>query len=437
MRKVAEDGKAGRGCNPELFADSVLEFGGSRLISKTTMSNPAPDAKASRKSLATLFFCTAMPMGMWSVPLANVFKAHERGHLVPWVFATTAIAAFISPLFVGAMADQKHSPVLLLRWLAAITGIVLFITCGSLAWGWSDAMVLVWAQLYTLVATPVWSLTSSIVFSQLENAKKQFGPLRACATAGWMVGCWIVSFVLLADASLLAGMTAGGLWLVVSCLSWWLPMIPPGEVVQHRTWKQILGLDALFLLTHRDHRVLFITSALYCVPLAAFYPYTSAQLRDLGVKNISAVISLGQTTEVMAMLLLSGMLARFRLKWVFLSGIVICVVRFSFNTFNTLPWVMGGTLLHGFAYTLYFITTQIYLEERIDPKWRVRAQALLAMLMGGLGNLIGYLGGGWWYATTTVNKVTDWSRFWWGETALTVVVCVFFALAYRGRVRSE
>ncbi|WP_395746024.1 MFS transporter [Prosthecobacter sp.] len=400
------------------------------------MSTPPTDAKASPRALATLFFCTAMPMGMWSVPLSNVFKAHERGHLVPWVFATTAVAAFISPLFVGAMADQKHSPVLLLRWLTAATSLALLLTSASLACAWSDAAVLICAQVLALVALPAWSVTSSIVFSQLHDAKAQFGPLRAWATGGWMVGCWVVSFVLRADASLLAAVTAAGLWLVVMALTWKLPMIPPGEVVQHRTWKQILGLDALGLLTHRDHRVLFITSALYCVPLAAFYPYTSAQLRDLGVKNISAVISLGQTTEVMAMLLLSGMLARFRLKWVFLSGIVICVVRFSLNTFNTLPWVMAGTFLHGFGYTLYFITTQIYLEERIDPKWRVRAQALLAMLMSGVGNLIGYLGGGWWYAATTVNKVTDWRVFWWGEAAITAVVCAFFALAYRGRVRS-
>jgi hypothetical protein len=294
-------------------------------------------------------------------------------------------------------------------------------------------MVLICAQVHTLVATPVWSLASSIVFSQLHNTKQQFGPLRACATAGWMVGCWVVSFVLRADASLVAGVTAAGLWLVVMTLTWRLPMIPPGEVVQHRTWKQILGLDALGLLVHRDHRVVFLTAALYCVPLAAFYPYTSRQLHDLGVQHISAVISLGQTTEVLVMLLLAGVMARFRLKWVFMSGIAICVVRYSFNTFNTLPSVMFGTFLHGFAYTLYFITTQIYLEERIDPKWRVRAQALLAMLMGGVGNLIGYLGGGWWFAACTDNKITNWSRFWWGETALTAAVCVFFAVAYRGR----
>ena len=401
------------------------------------MPAPSPDAKASRRTLATLFFCTAMPMGMWGVPLANVFTAHGRGHLVPLVFSTTAVAAFISPLFVGAMADQKHSPVLLLRWLTAATSAALLITCGSLAWGWSDMAVLACAQVQALVATPVWSVASSIVFSQLHDAKRQFGPLRAWATGGWMVGCWIISFVLKADASLLGGLTAACLWMVVMTLTWRLPDIPPGEVLQHRTWRQILGLDALELLKHRDHRVVFITAALYCIPLAAFYPYTSRHLGDLGVKNISAVMSLGQTTEILVMLVLAGLLARVRLKWVFLSGIAICVVRYSFNALATTGWVMFGTFLHGLAFTLYFITTQIYLEERIDPKWRVRAQALLALLMSGVGNLCGYLGGGWWYDACTKDGVTDWPRFWWGETALTAAVCVFFALAYRGRRHNE
>lgn len=401
------------------------------------MPNPVPDAKASRRSLATLFFFTAMPMAMWAVPLANVFTAHGRGHLVPWALATTSVAAFISPLFVGALADQRHSPTILLRWLTGATSASLLLSCGSLAWGWSDAAVLACVQLQSLFSVPVWSVTSSIVFSQLHDAKRQFGPLRAWATAGWMVACWIVSFVLRADASLVGGVTAAGFWLVVMGLTWRIPVIPPGEVLLHRTWKQILGLDALELLRIRDHRVVFITAALYCIPLAAFYPYTARHLSDLGANNISAVLSLGQTTEVLVMVLLAGVLARVRLKWVFMSGIAICVVRYSLNALGTYGWVLAGTLLHGFAYTLYFITSQIYLEERIDPRWRARAQALLALLMSGVGNMLGYLGGGFWYAACTKQGMTNWPRFWWGETALTAVVCVFFALAYRGRAASQ
>lgn len=397
---------------------------------------PPPTLEAtptSRAKLALLFFCTAMPMGIWNVPLMNVFTAYGKAHLVPWVLATTAVAAFISPLFVGALADQRMAPTRLLRWLAMLTGLTMTLTCLALHWRLSDGLVLLCSQMQALVSMPVWSITSSIVFSQLQDAKRQFGPLRAFATFGWMVGCWVISFVLHADASLVAGFTAAGLWMVVMCLTWMLPMAAPSDVQQHRSWRQILGLDALELLRHRDHRIVFITAALYCVPLAAFYPYTVLQLKEIGVQNISAVVSLAQTTEVLTMLLLAGLLGRFRLKWVFLSGIMICVVRYGMNALNTKAWIMTGTTLHGFAFTLYFITTQIYLEERIDPKWRVRAQALLALLMSGVGNLLGYLGGGWWHEACQTKGVTDWSRFWWGEAALTAAVCVFFALAYRGK----
>jgi MFS family permease len=389
--------------------------------------------QTSRRKLAALFFVTAVPMGIWSVPLSTVFTAHGRQHLVPWVLAASSIAAFISPLFVGALADQKMAPARLLRWLAILTGITLALTCTALHLHLNDAAVLIAAQVQALVAIPVWSVASSIVFSQLQDAKRQFGPLRAFATFGWMCGCWIVSFVLHSDETLLGGFVASGLWLVVALLTRLIPSIPPPESAQPRTWTQILGLDALSLLKNRDHRVVFITAALYCIPLAAFYPYTALQLRDLGVVHISAFMSIAQTTEILVMLLLAGLMARYRLKWVFLSGIVICVLRYAMNAADTLPWITFGTVLHGFAFTLYFITTQIYLEERIDPKWRVRAQALLTLLMGGVGNLLGYLGGGWWHSACKTNGITDWSRFWWGETALTATVCLFFALAYKGR----
>jgi hypothetical protein len=63
----------------------------------------------------------------------------------------------------------------------------------------------------------------------------------------------------------------------------------------------------------------------------------------------------------------------------------------------------------------------------------VRAQALLALLMSGVGNLLGYLGGGWWFRACTQDHHTDWQLFWTGETALTAAVCLFFAFAYKGR----
>ena len=55
--------------------------------------------------LVVLFFIQGMAMGMWFVPLGAVLDAHDMSHLKPYAFATSALAAFVSPLVFGAMAD--------------------------------------------------------------------------------------------------------------------------------------------------------------------------------------------------------------------------------------------------------------------------------------------------------------------------------------------
>ena len=394
-------------------------------------------APARRAPLAILYFFTALPMSMWTVPMSSIFEAHHRSHLIPFILAASAIAAFVSPLFIGALADQKIPPIRLLRWLTIGTSVCMASTATSLALDWPDLVILLFAQVQALIYIPVFGVATSIILAELSDAGRQFGPIRACATLGWMAGGFVVSFVLQADASLLASYSAAALWLGVAALTYTLPELSPTDVQTHRTWRQIWGLDALSLLRNRDHRVVFITAALYSIPLAAFYPYSPLQLKDLGVFHPPAVMSLAQITEILIMLGLATILGRFRLKWIFFFGIAIGVIRYTFSAFNTPAWVITGIVMHGLAYTLYFITTQVYLEDRIEPKWRVRAQSLLTLVTGGVGNLIGYLGGGWWKVSNQTDGVTDWATFWWGETALTAAVCLFFVLAYRGKKANQ
>ena len=71
--------------------------------------------------LIVLFFIQGMAMSMWFVPLSPVLDAHGLQHIKPYAFATSAIAAFVSPLIFGAMADRHAAPVVVLRWLAIAT----------------------------------------------------------------------------------------------------------------------------------------------------------------------------------------------------------------------------------------------------------------------------------------------------------------------------
>jgi hypothetical protein len=58
---------------------------------------------------------------------------------------------------------------------------------------------------------------------------------------------------------------------------------------------------------------------------------------------------------------------------------------------------------------------------------------LLTLMNGGVGNLIGYLGAGWWFAASARPAGTQWPLFWGGMATIASVVLVYFLTAYRGR----
>jgi len=382
--------------------------------------------------LAVLFFLHAMAMGMWFVPLGAVLDAHGLQDIKPLAFATSGISAFISPLIFGALADQRVAPVRLLRWLAVATALAMTAATTAIERDWSRVTILALIQLHSLFSMPTWSLSTTIVFARLSDARREFGPLRAMATVGWMVGCLIIS-ALDADRTTLAGYTGALAWAAVLAFSFTLPAVAPVVTPERLTWKQRLGLDALSLLKNRDHRVVFITAAIYNIPLCAFYPYSPTHLREVGFDHTSAWMTLGQITEVITMFSLAGVLTRWRLKPVFLTAIAFGVVRYGLCALGGKFWLLAGITLHGFGYALFFITAQIYLEQRIEARWRARAQALLTLMLSGFGNTFGYLGCGWWFAASNEGTATNWSLFWGGLAVSVAVVFIVFAFAYKGR----
>ena len=135
------------------------------------------------------------------------------------------------------------------------------------------------------------------------------------------------------------------------------------------------------------------------------------------------------------MFLLGGLLVKWRLKWIIACGLGFGVIRFALSAVDGKGWLLGGVFMHGVSFTLVFITAQIYLEQRVDAAWRTRAQALMALMLSGVGNLIGYLGTGWWFNACSNSGRTQWSWFWGGLAAVVALVLAYFLAAYRGRTR--
>ncbi len=382
--------------------------------------------------LVALFFLQGAALAMWTVPLSNVLSAYGLDAIRPYAFATSAIASFVSPLIFGAMADRHASPVKVLRGLCLGTAATMAIATTAIKFHASAWTVLALIQLQAFFSSPTWSISSTIVFARLEDARKEFGPIRGMATLGWMAGACIIS-LLNADASPNAGYTGSITWAVIAAFTFFLPQVEAPQSAVNLKWYERFGFDALKLLKHRDHRVVFIMTVLFSIPLAAFYPYAPRHLHDLGLKHTSAWMTLGQVTEMVAMFSLGALLLKWRLKWIFVAGLAFGVVRYVFSAFDTTTMLLIGILLHGASFTLVFITAQIYLDQRVDSTWRARAQALLSLVNGGVGNLLGYLITGWWFQYATHNNRTQWPLFWNGLVVAVAVVLIFFLIAYRGR----
>ena len=383
-----------------------------------------------RPKLAALFFINAAAMGMWSVSFGNVLRAHGLEHIIGQAYACSGVAAFISPLAVGALADQRVSPVRLVRWLAIATSACLALAFLAIEKGWGAAVVLACVQAQAICAAPIFGLSTSIVMGGLRDPQREYGPIRSLATLGWMASGWVVSFILEADTSTVSGFAAAATWLATAAFTYTLPETPP---LERKEPRDLFGFAALTLFTHKDHRVVFITAALYNMAMAAFYPFTPIHLTELGVRHATAAMTLGQISEIGSMLGLAWLFTRVRLKWIFLSGIAFAVVRYAMCALDTRGWLFAGISLHGFSFTLFFITAQIYLEQRVDPRMRARAQALLQVMISGFGNLLGYLGAGWWRRECMDGAATHWPIFWYGMSAFSAAVFGWFALSYRGR----
>ena len=389
--------------------------------------------KAEYAELMILFFIQAAAMAIWFVPLGTVLDAHGMNSIKPYAFAANALAAFVSPLMFGAMADRHVAPARVLRWLASATGITMAVIATAIRLGWNPWLVLALILVFSLSYAPMFSISAALVLARLENARKEYGPVRSLATIGWMSGALLIGLLSL-DRSSFAMFLGAGFWLLVAAFTYFLPALEIPKSAEHLSWHERLGLDALMLLRDHDTRVVFITTTLFNIPLSAFYPYAPTHLHDLGFAHTSAWMSLAQTTEIVAMFGLAWLLHHWRLKWIFAAGLALGVARFALSAMNTKTSLLLGVSLHGASFVLVFITAQIYLNQRIDSAWRARAQALLTLLNGGAGNLIGYLGTGWWFNACARPAGTRWPLFWGVLAATAAAVLVYFLAAFRGKM---
>jgi nucleoside transporter len=369
--------------------------------------------------------------GTWYVTLNTYLgqTLHFTGTQIGLSYGTFAIAAMISPFFVGLIADKFFSTEKVLGTLHLLGAALFVVTAQVKSFGLFYPCLL----LYTLTYTPTMALSNSISFHQMQDPGKEFPSIRVLGTIGWIVANNVIGFLNYGSSvnQLYVGAIAS---VLLGIYSYFLPHVPPKKEVK-ASFREIIGLDALALFKKRSFAILFIASVLTCIPLSFYYGFTASFLSDIGMKFIPNKLSFGQMAEIVFLLILPFFLHRYGIKKVFLIGMSAWLLRyvcFAYGDTGTLVWMIYlGILLHGLCYDFFFVGGQIYVDREAPAHLKSSAQGMITFATYGLGMFIGT-----WFAGISVDYFTvtgtpQWSSIWLVPAGIALMVLIMFLLIFK------
>ena len=373
-------------CFQQLIAPSAIRLG-----------EFAPMDSSVRLRLSIMMFLQYAIWGAWAVSMGGYmndalkFKGPEIGS----IYSTTAIAAMISPLFMGVLADK------FLATEKVIAGLHL-IGAGLLYYA---AQVRDFTTLYTVMLAyafcymPTLALTNSISFANIGNPERDFPGIRVFGTFGWIVVGWVVGFGLgnpaviemlpaayqSGNAPILLAAILSGL---LGLFSFLLPHTPPGRVSTN-VRSEASSRSVLQLLQDPTFLIFVISSFLICIPLAFYYNLANIFLGEIKAPYPTALQTIGQISEVGFMAAMPFFIVRLGVKKMLMIGMLAWVVRYFCFASLSFPLVVVGLILHGICYDFFFVASQIYVDNRVTGAQRASAQSFIAFVTLGAGMFVG------------------------------------------------
>lgn len=404
-----------------------------------------PDSASKMPVLCAMMFLQFFAWGAWYVSMTGWINEAGLSGLTALAYSVCPIAAIVSPLFLGMVADRffpSQKVLGVLNLLGAVFMVLVPLLAGGSAGKYPENFFHPFILLllgYALCFMPTLGLTSTIAFRHISDSEKQFPVIRVFGTVGWIVGNIMVTllpggdkspgqFYLTAGVSLLLGLLALSL----------LPQTPPPLAGQKTSLRQALGLDALWLLKKRSYLIFIVSSFLICIPLSGYYQQARNFVDFSGFGAPTFIMSFGQVSEIVFMLVMPLCFARLGIKKMILVGMLAWVARYGlFAGAVPTQWlwmVVGGVLLHGVCYDFFFVSGQIYTDKVAPTQIRGQAQGFLVLVTQGLGLLVGNYAFGKLvaaYQGAEAGSAPDWVMIWLWPALLAGAIALLFLLLFK------
>lgn len=393
-----------------------------------------------RVKLMLMMFLMFITWGSWYGQMGKYLftSLNASGDQIGLAYATFSIASIVAPFFMGMVADRFFSAQKVMGVLNLLGAAILYFLVQE-----KDPDVFFWYILaYTLTFAPNLALSSSIAMNQMKNPEKEFPSIRVMGTIAWIVVTNIIGYYGVGDKVTIfqIAMFTSLVW---GIFAFTLPNTPP-KATTATSFGQVLGTDAFVLFKDRSFLIFFISSILVCIPLSFYYAHANLSLTESNMTNVENKMSLGQVSEVLFMLLIPFALTRFGIKKMLIVGLVAWIIRFicfGYGDGISSEWVLYlAIVLHGVCYDFFFVTGQIYTDNKAGEKIKNSAQGLITLATYGVGMGIGSVISGRvldFYTTKDAagNIVHNWQGVWMIPAGIAAVVLVLFVLVFKDNTR--
>lgn len=390
-----------------------------------------------------LMFLQFFVWGTWYVNMGTYLGTIGfDGTDVGSAFSTTAVAAIIAPLFVGMVADKFFDAQHVLGVLHILGGITLYLVSQM-----TDPSSFYWVLLlHTLCYMPTIALANAVVFHHITDPEKNYPQIRVLGTIGWIVAGLIIGFMKIEEVAT-PFLIGAGVSIFLGLYSFTLPKTPPKSKGQKSSIAQLLGLDALALMRDNSFAILIVSSLLISIPLSFYFTWANPFLNESGMEFAAAKMSLGQVSEIGFMLLMPFFFKRLGVKKMILIGMLAWAVRyvlFAYGNNEELVFMFYfGILLHGICYDFFFVTGQIYVDNKAPEGIRASAQGLITLVTYGIGMYIGTIMSGLvaenYEILDTAQKIVghNWWMIWMIPAGLAVIASAFFFVLFKEETEAE